>query len=189
MGKISIPIIILLLAVPVLSIATEYKYSNERSAVKRAIADGYNDDAIRLLIPFAENKDAYAQGSLGERYYSAGQYKLAMKWFNKAIKNGDVDSLYNIGAMYEKGNGVSPDFVKAYNFYVKAAKSDNLYALTRLGEITYNGIGNVQINKDKAINLWSKAANSNFIPAMKHMCKHAPRYMLSGPNKLYCTGE
>ena len=166
-----------------------YKHSDVRLAVKRAIADGDNNEAIRLLVPFAERNDAYAQGTLGERYYSINEYKNALKWFKNALKNGDVGSGYNLGAMYEQGKGVNADFNKAFSYYKKAASKGSLYALNRLGEIKYKGVGNTQIDTGEALKLWSRAADSNFIPAMSNMCRYAPRYMLSGPNKMYCAGE
>lgn len=189
MLKVYVYIVLLLVTVHALAFASEYKYSDERKEVKRAIAAGDSNAAIRLLTPFADKNDADAQGSLGGRYYSMGDYKNALKWFKRASKNGDVRSLYNIGLMYEKGNGVDKNISTAHDYYVKAAKKNNPFAMNRVGELYYHGIGNIPVDKENAIKLWMQAADQNFIPAMKNMCKYSPRYLLSGPNKMYCDGE
>lgn len=183
-----IAILIFLVCITNLSNAIEYKNSDDRVSVRNAKAAGNYGEAIRLLIPFAEKKDVYAQGALGETYYHIKDYKNALKWFKLASKNGDTASYYNLGAMYENGNGVEASFRTAYPYYVKAAKNDNYYALNRLGEIYHTGKEEIRIDKDNAIKCWKKAADNDFIPAMKNMCKYAPMYIMNGNTKLYCQG-
>ena len=46
---------------------------------------------------------------------------VAVQWFRKAAEAGLVDSQYNLGRLYELGQGVTPDKAEAYKWYVIAA--------------------------------------------------------------------
>ena len=44
-----------------------------------------------------------------------------MKWYRKAVEQGDAVAQYNLGVMYFKGQGVPQDFIRAYTWYSVAA--------------------------------------------------------------------
>jgi TPR repeat protein len=62
--------------------------------------------------------------------YDKGQgveqdFKEAVKWYQKAADQGDVDAQFNLGVMYAEGEGVEQDYVTAYTWYnIAAAKGD-----------------------------------------------------------------
>ena len=50
----------------------------------------------------------------------------ARNWYEKAAVQGDADAQYNLGALYENGQGITQDYDKARTWYEKvAAQTDN----------------------------------------------------------------
>jgi len=52
-------------------------------------------------------------------------YKVAVKWYRLAAKQGDADAQYNLGVMYGNGTGVIQDNVYAHMWWNIAASSGN----------------------------------------------------------------
>jgi uncharacterized protein len=50
--------------------------------------------------------------------------KKALYWYGKGANCGDVSSLFTLGEMYEKGDGVRPDALTAYEYYSIAAMKE-----------------------------------------------------------------
>ena len=85
-------------------------------------------------------------------------YSEAMKWYQKAAGSGDSDAMYNIGVLYDNGQGVQRDFSEALKWYQKAAEADYVPAMNKLGIIYNDGLG-VQKNYLKAIEWLQKAVD------------------------------
>ena len=49
----------------------------------------------------------------------------AVKSWQRAAEQGDAEGQYNLGLMYDKGQGVPQDFIRAYMWYHLAAKALN----------------------------------------------------------------
>lgn len=64
---------------------------------------------------------------------------------------------YNLGIMYEHGQGVPQDYTEAVNWYRRAADQGLADADSNLGLLYYSGIG-VRKDEIKAAKLWRKAA-------------------------------
>ncbi len=60
---------------------------------------------------------------------------LALEWYRKALKNGNDRAMFNIGAMYEKGDVIPRDMAKAIRLYTEADKKGNRDATKRLTEL------------------------------------------------------
>ena len=60
---------------------------------------------------------------------------LALEWYRKALKNGHDRAMYNIAAIYEKGEVVPRDMDKAIRLYREAEKKGNPEAISRLEEL------------------------------------------------------
>jgi len=52
----------------------------------------------------------------------------ALKWYRKAAKRGDATAQYNLGEMYERGQGVTQNNAEAIKWYRKAAKQGSAFA-------------------------------------------------------------
>lgn len=79
-------------------------------------------------------------------------------------KAGDSDAQYDIGGMYEKGNGVAKDVGQAFEWYVKAAKQGNDKAAYKVGFSFLRGKG-VSQNNQKALKWLNVAAEHNNVRA------------------------
>lgn len=66
----------------------------------------------------------------------------ALEWYRKALKNGNDRSMFNLAAIYEKGEVVPRDMDKAIRLYVEAGKKGAQEAITRLEELEELGIRN-----------------------------------------------
>ncbi len=85
-------------------------------------------------------------------------YAKAVEWYRKAAEQGYADAQYNLGHMYDKGEGVTQDYAKAMGWYRKAAAD----AQHNLGVMYGNGQG---VPQDYAqAHMWYNLAASKFPP-------------------------
>jgi len=56
-------------------------------------------------------------------------YTLAANWFRMAAERGDSNSQFNLGVMYEFGNGVHQDINRAIRWYHLAAQQEHVEAM------------------------------------------------------------
>jgi len=79
----------------------------------------------------------------------------ALRWFERAAKNGSAKAQYDLGVIYYYGIGSPPDPAKAQSFLEAAARQDYGPASTLLGLIASED----QSDSDRALTLWTTAAN------------------------------
>jgi TPR repeat protein len=65
-------------------------------------------------------------------------YAAAMRWYLKAVDDGDALANWNIGRLYEFGLGVPPDLAAAKSWYQKAADKGVLEAQDSLANLGHN---------------------------------------------------
>jgi len=70
-----------------------------------------------------------------------------VKWYRKAADQGNEWAQFNLGEMYEEGDGVPEDAAEAVKWYSKVADRDNQWAQHRLGKMFAKGEG---VPKDDA---------------------------------------
>ena len=58
----------------------------------------------------------------GVAAYEQSDYTTALTKFQSAAKRGNSDAQYNLGLMYDKGEGVAKDYKEAVRWYTLAAK-------------------------------------------------------------------
>jgi TPR repeat protein len=80
-----------------------------------------------VLIP------AHADFQAGLAAYDQGDYATALKGFLPLSQQGDVKAQFNMGILYEKGQGVPQDFQEAFRWYYLAAAQFNLGFLYATG--------------------------------------------------------
>ena len=73
-----------------------------------------------LLTPLATSENKEAQYYLALVYKAQKQYKKAAEWFQKAGDNGYSQAYFEIGILYDNGEGFSLSPVKAMDWYRKA---------------------------------------------------------------------
>ncbi|KAF9545336.1 hypothetical protein EC957_011090 [Mortierella hygrophila] len=67
-----------------------------------------------------------------------------MEWFLKAAKQGHAASQYRIGLLYKYGEGVPQDYIKALEWYTKAADRRHECAKRQLMVLKNKGVADSQ---------------------------------------------
>jgi TPR repeat protein len=80
----------------------------------------------------------------GVAAYNAGDYASAFVEFSELAEQGDMDAQYNLGLMYNKGEGVIQDYAAAVTWYSKSAEQGYAPAQFNLGHLYLNGSGVAQ---------------------------------------------
>ena len=68
--------------------------------------------------------------------YKSGNYKYALRKFRGLAEQGDVRSQYNLGVMYENGQGTQKNYAHGYMWFDIAASHGNKTAKEDLDRIT-----------------------------------------------------
>jgi antitoxin component YwqK of YwqJK toxin-antitoxin module len=100
--------------------------------------------------------------------------KTAVKWFTIAAELGDALAQYNLGLIYEGGQGVPQDDEAAVKWYKLAAEQGDSGAQYNLGAMYAFGKGVIQ-DKVHAHMWWNIAASSGNKIAVKNRDKVAKR--------------
>lgn len=88
--------------------------------------------------------------------YDRADYKSALKVWMGAAQAGDVKAQNDVGEIFERGLGTTPDYAAAAIWYQKAADKGYGPALFNLGTLYERGLG-VPEDRLKALNLYRQA--------------------------------
>ena len=131
------------------------------------------EEAFERIKKRAENGDAEAIGHLGQ-FYANGtnglpqNYKKALELYHRAAELGSAAAYYNIGRIYNKGDGVEVDISKAMYYYELAAVRGDADARYSLGYIEATRKGNV----GRALQHWMiavRGGDSDSLDCIKKM--------------------
>ena len=113
--------------------------------VMQAQVTGNFDKAFARLQALANEGYAKAQMRLGFMYDRGivlkQDYATAIKWYEKAIKNGDADALVWLGFMYQRGTGVEKNSEKSAELYREGINKGSKMAYAFLGTLYQVGEG------------------------------------------------
>ena len=87
--------------------------------------------------------------------YQSGDYAQAFKLLQPLAQQGDALAQNNLGAMYEKGQGIAQNYQQALAWYQKAANQGFAPAQHDLGVMYYEGHG-IATNYQQAKAWWQK---------------------------------
>ena len=106
--------------------------------------------------------------------FSSGQEAYLLKDYARAMqeyKNDDsAKAYYQIGYMYDHGEGVPQDGKEAAAWYLKAAEKGHVKSQYRLGLMYASGFG-VDQDLKEAAKWYKKAAAQGFLPAKEALKK------------------
>ncbi len=97
--------------------------------------------------------------------YKVKNFTEALRLFRAAAGMGHIGAIYNVGLMYEKGEGVAMNKKEAMNWYTRSADGGFLQAMVNVGAMYYSGEGVVQ-NFEQALAWFRKAADRGQVVAM-----------------------
>jgi len=84
---------------------------------------------------------ASADFQAGLDAYNQGDYATALKEWQPLAEQGDAVAQYNLGFMYDNGQGVPQDYGEAARWYRLAAEQGKASAQHNLGLLYYRGQG------------------------------------------------
>lgn len=115
----------------------------------------------------ADKGNVSAQYKLGTLYLKEKNIVEAVRYYEKAAKNGNTDALYNTGIIFAKGDGCEKNLPLALEFFRSAADMKNEAALYMLGTI-YEKPGDYAVKADMkfAVEHYQKAADLGSVDAL-----------------------
>lgn len=107
--------------------------------------------------------------ALGFLYDTAeDNYQQAMLNYKFADEHNELLGTFNLGLIYERGQGCAVDFDKAESLYIKSANAGHKESMVQLAGLYLNGKNGKQ-NLKEAFNWYQKAANLGDRTAMYHL--------------------
>lgn len=115
------------------------------------------------LSALAMKGDARAQVLVGLRYLESND-KLAADWLTRAAAQNDAVAQNALGALYQKGRGVTADMGAATRLYQAAAARGNRHAMSNLAML-YAGAGGGAANFAEAARWFQRSASLGYVDA------------------------
>lgn len=118
--------------------------------------------AITWYTKAANNGHLKAMKKLYSHYIDKQEdVQTGLVWIEKAAGVGDVQSMTNLGYIYERGSyGCQINYDKAFYWYEKAAKHNDWYSYGKIGWYYYEGQG-TSTNYSKAVECFTIGAEHN----------------------------
>ena len=100
----------------------------------------------------------------GYESYNDGDYATALQEWKPLAEQGYAFAQYNLGILYEYGNGVPKDYVEAVKWYRLSAEQGYAISQYSLGLMYSNGYG-VLKDKAEAVKWWRLSAEQGYVYA------------------------
>lgn len=104
----------------------------------------------------------------GVQAYAVGDYEAVLKEWGPLAESGHLRAQYNLGLMYDNGQGVEQDDAMAVYWYRKAAEGGHDGAQNNLGLMYASGQGVARDDKE-AVAWWLKAAEQGYAKAQYNL--------------------
>ena len=101
----------------------------------------------------------------GKAAYEQGDFATALTEFMTVAEQGNSEAQFNLGSLYDKGEGVMQDSSQAAEWYRKAAEQGYARAQYKLGSMHDFTVGEYS----KAIEWYIKAAEQNSVEAQNRL--------------------
>jgi Sel1 repeat len=102
---------------------------------------------------------------LGRAYQKKTDFNSALILYRKATERGYLPAQFNLGGMYQNGEGVSPDSAKALELWRSSAGQGLAMAQLILGALYATGSGGLRQNNSEALKWIYRAADQGLADA------------------------
>ncbi len=131
-----------------------------------------SDDIVGLM-KRAEQGDAFFQHLLGSNYEIGREavprdYQEAVRWYRAAAEQGYMLAQFDLGQMYDEGQGVPQNYKEAVRWYRAAAEQGFMLAQFNLGQMYDEGQG-VPQNYKEAVRWHQAAAEQRHPPSQNNL--------------------
>ena len=96
---------------------------------------------VLLLTLLVGNSAFSADFQKGVTAYKSGDYATTLREWTPLAEQGDASAQYNLGLMYQNGQGVPQDYKTAVKWYTLAAEQGIAFAQYNLGYMYDEGTG------------------------------------------------
>ena len=103
-----------------------------------------------------------------EAAYQRGDYATVIRELRPLAEQGDAEAQYNLGVIYDRGQGVTQDYAEAVKWYRKAAEQGDARAQGNLGVMYSTGRG-VPQDYAEAAKWFRKAAEQGWADAQHNL--------------------
>jgi len=118
--------------------------------------------------------------------YTAGNYSVALEKFRPLAEKGNVGAQFNLGLMYQQGQGVEQNNAEAGGWFLKAAEQGHVEAQQNLGLRFAKGLGVERdwVQADKWFTIAAASGKETAINNKKVIEVHMPPEKISEANTL-----
>ncbi len=124
--------------------------------------------AIAIGILFVLNFIITNNFDKATRAYDKGDYKTALREWQPRAEQGEAVPQYNLGLLYDNGQGVPQDYGIAAKWYKLSAEQGFAKAQFNLGLLYYKGAGFSQ-DYSKAAKWWILSAEQGLVSAQRNL--------------------
>jgi TPR repeat protein len=89
----------------------------------------------------SKNNNEFHKNDVANQAYAKGDFKEAVKLYQKEADAGNVEAQNNLAVMYEEDKGIQPNYSKAVHYYTLAAEQGSPEVKFNLARNYYNGSG------------------------------------------------
>ena len=104
----------------------------------------------------------------GMAAYNTENYAAALREWTALAEQGDAEAQFNVGNMYDRGEGVIQDYKTAAKWYALAAEQGHIKAQFNVGNMYYKGLGLIQDYKTAA-KWYALAAEQGYAAAQSNL--------------------
>jgi len=101
---------------------------------------------------------------IGEKERKEKETKMAYQEMIGKAESGDINAQYNLGTKYRKGDGVTKDYIKAKEWYAKAAEQGHSESQFELGYFHFDSE-----NYSEAVKWFTKAAEQGHSDSQNYL--------------------
>ena len=105
----------------------------------------------------------------GRTAYEAGDYAYALGFWRPLAEQGNATAQFNLGGMYDLGQGVPKDYAAAVYWYLKAAGQGHANAQYNLANMYEDGQGVLGDGTAAAAAWYRRAAEQGYAPAQANL--------------------
>lgn len=116
-----------------------------------------SNDFLENMFYVTQQSDA----EIGIRLFQSKNYKAALPYLQRAAKAGNIQVLFYLGNIFEKGLGTTKNYIYAFNMYKRGVDYGNAECIYGLGCLYASGLG-VTASQNKAFDLFKQSADKGF---------------------------
>jgi TPR repeat protein len=123
-----------------------------------------------ILSSCASMTQSYNYFKLAQKEHSKQNYKKALYFFKKSARSGNASAMFQLGFIYNHGDGVAKNSQAAFYWYKKSAEYGDVAGMFNLG-CMYNYGQGTPVNLKQAKYWYEKASKLGYTPALYNYVK------------------